>query len=170
MIVFLNIDEVIRVIREADDPKADLMSTFNLSERQSEDILEIRLRQLARLEAIKIEQELKELRSEKEKLEECAEQRRVDETPAPSRNRSRRQTVRRRSPHADPAEKRATFEVRVIDEPGDGGGVAEGLGACAKGPRPRPGELPVQGRRRPLRRVLARTPDVMIAWGSNGRV
>lgn len=66
--VLLNIDEVIRVIREADDPKADLMSAFGLSEIQAEDILEIRLRQLARLEGIKIEKELAELRSEKEGL------------------------------------------------------------------------------------------------------
>jgi topoisomerase IV subunit A len=68
--VLLNIDKVIRIIRAADDPKADLIATFKLSERQAEDILEIRLRQLARLEGIKIEQELKELRSEKKELEE----------------------------------------------------------------------------------------------------
>ena len=66
--VLLNIDEVIRVIREADDPKADLMAAFDLSEIQADDILEIRLRQLARLEGIKIERELGELRTEKEGL------------------------------------------------------------------------------------------------------
>lgn len=70
MIVFLNIDEVIRIIREAEQPKEALIARFNLSDRQAEDILEIRLRQLARLEAIKIEQELSELRDEKKKLEE----------------------------------------------------------------------------------------------------
>jgi topoisomerase-4 subunit A len=63
--VLLNIDEVIRVIREADDPKADLIAAFGLSEIQAEDILEIRLRQLARLEGIKIEKELGELRDER---------------------------------------------------------------------------------------------------------
>jgi len=68
-IVLLNIDEVIAIIRNSDEPKAALMERFNLSERQAEDILEIRLRQLARLEAIKIQQELAELRGEKEKLE-----------------------------------------------------------------------------------------------------
>ena len=46
------------------------MARFNLSDRQAEDILEIRLRQLARLEAIKIEQELSELRDEQKKLDE----------------------------------------------------------------------------------------------------
>ena len=68
-IVFLNIDEVIRIIRESDDPKAALIARFDLSDRQAEDILEIRLRQLARLEGIKIERELAELRTEKSELE-----------------------------------------------------------------------------------------------------
>ena len=68
MIAFLRIEEVIRVIREADDPKADLMAAFGLSEAQAEDILEIRLRQLARLEGIKIEKELGELREERDGL------------------------------------------------------------------------------------------------------
>ncbi|GAB3399405.1 DNA topoisomerase IV subunit A [Massilia agilis] len=67
--VLLNIDEVIHIIRNSDDPKEALMARFRLTERQAEDILEIRLRQLARLEAIKIQQELAELRSEKEKLQ-----------------------------------------------------------------------------------------------------
>src|ERR1700756_1551102 len=69
MIVFLNIDEVIRIIRESDEPKAALIAAFGLSDRQAEDILDIRLRQLARLEKIKIEKELAELRDEKAKLE-----------------------------------------------------------------------------------------------------
>ena len=68
-IVFLNIDEVIRIIRESDEPKPALIERFKLSDRQAEDILEIRLRQLARLEGIKIEQELAKLREEKEGLE-----------------------------------------------------------------------------------------------------
>ncbi len=68
MIAFLNIDEVIRVIREADEPKPELMAAFNLSEIQAEDILEIRLRQLARLEGIKLEQELAKLQEERDSL------------------------------------------------------------------------------------------------------
>jgi topoisomerase IV subunit A len=71
--VLLNIDEVIHIIRNSDEPKAALIERFRLSERQAEDILEIRLRQLARLEAIKIQQELAELRGEKEKLEDILE-------------------------------------------------------------------------------------------------
>ncbi len=64
MIAFLNIDKVIKVIRHSDEPKPELVKAFDLSERQAEDILEIRLRQLARLEGIKIERELADLRKE----------------------------------------------------------------------------------------------------------
>ncbi len=67
--VLLNIHEVIRIIRESEEPKPALIQAFRLSDRQAEDILEIRLRQLARLEAIKIEQELKSLRAEKADIE-----------------------------------------------------------------------------------------------------
>ncbi len=64
MIAFLSIDKVIKVIRNSDEPKQDLMAKFSLSEIQAEDILEIRLRQLARLEGIRIEKELAELKEE----------------------------------------------------------------------------------------------------------
>jgi len=69
LIVLLNIDKVIKIIRNSDEPKADLIKAFKLSDRQAEDILDIRLRQLARLEGIKIEQELKELKAERNDLE-----------------------------------------------------------------------------------------------------
>mgnify|MGYP006276733649 CR=1 FL=1 len=67
--VLLDIDKVIRIIRESDEPKAALIEHFRLSERQAEDVLEIRLRQLARLEGIRIEQELAGLRKDKASLE-----------------------------------------------------------------------------------------------------
>lgn len=67
--VLLNIDEVIRIIRESDDPKPELIRAFSLSDRQAEDILEIKLRQLSRLSGIQIEQELKSCRTEAESLE-----------------------------------------------------------------------------------------------------
>lgn len=69
MTAFLHIEEVIRVIRESDEPKAALRARFGLTELQAEDILEIRLRQLARLEGFRIEQELAELREEREGLQ-----------------------------------------------------------------------------------------------------
>ena len=67
--ILLNIDKVIQIIRNSDEPKAALIEAFNLSERQADDILEIRLRQLARLETIKIQQELAELRKEEKSLQ-----------------------------------------------------------------------------------------------------
>ncbi|NDU92401.1 MAG: DNA topoisomerase IV subunit A, partial [Ferrovum sp.] len=68
-LALLHIDEVIKVIRESDEPKGDLIQRFGLSEIQAEDILEIRLRQLARLEGIRIEKELKELKAERRGLQ-----------------------------------------------------------------------------------------------------
>ncbi|MGA1296980.1 MAG: DNA gyrase subunit A, partial [Burkholderiaceae bacterium] len=68
VVALASIDEVIAVIRESDEPKPALVSRFGLSEAQAEDILELRLRQLARLEAIKIEKELNELRDQADKL------------------------------------------------------------------------------------------------------
>jgi topoisomerase-4 subunit A len=68
MVVFLNLDEVIKIIRESDDPKAALIARFELSDRQAEDILEIRLRQLARMEGIRIEKEIKQLEKEAKDL------------------------------------------------------------------------------------------------------
>ena len=64
LIVFARIEEVIRLIRKSDEPRPELMKKFALSERQADDILEIRLRQLARVEGIRIEKELDELRKE----------------------------------------------------------------------------------------------------------
>jgi topoisomerase IV subunit A len=69
MIAYLSIEEVIRVIRESDEPKPALIEAFGLTEVQAEDILEIRLRQLARLEGIRIEKELAELREERDGLQ-----------------------------------------------------------------------------------------------------
>lgn len=68
LVAYLNLDEVIRIIRQADDPKAELISAFDLTDIQAEAILAIRLRQLARLEEIKIKSEKKDLESEKRKL------------------------------------------------------------------------------------------------------
>lgn len=116
-LVLLNIDEVIAIIRAAEEPKAALIARFNLSDRQAEDILEIRLRQLARLEAIKIEQELKGLREDQKKLEE------ILGSPATLRRLLVKEIEGDAKTFEDPrrtliqAEKRAVAEVRVVDEP-----------------------------------------------------
>jgi topoisomerase-4 subunit A len=116
-LVLLNIDEVIAIIRQSDEPKAALMARFNLSDRQAEDILEIRLRQLARLEAIKIEQELSELRTEQQKLEE------ILGNPASLRRLMVKEIEADAKTFADPRrtfiqeEKKAVAEVKIVDEP-----------------------------------------------------
>ncbi len=116
-IVFLNIDKVIKLIRNSDEPKPDLMKAFKLSERQAEDILEIRLRQLARLEGIKIEQELKELKGQKAELDELLNNEsslrkhiiKEIETDAKDFGDQRRTLIKQ--------DERAVAEVKVIDEP-----------------------------------------------------
>lgn len=70
LIAFLNLDEVIAIIRHEDDPKHALMARFGLSELQVESILELKLRHLARLEEIKIRGEQEALSHEREALEE----------------------------------------------------------------------------------------------------
>jgi topoisomerase IV subunit A len=116
-LVLLNIDEVIRIIRNADEPKPALIARFKLSERQADDILDIRLRQLARLEAIKIEQELKELREQQSKLED------VLANPASLKRAVVKEIEADAKTHGDARrtlvqeEKRAVVEVRVVDEP-----------------------------------------------------
>lgn len=69
LIAYLNIDEVIRIIRTEDKPKPVLMKSFKLSDRQAEAILELKLRHLAKLEEIKIKGEQDELSAERKTLE-----------------------------------------------------------------------------------------------------
>ena len=116
-LVLLNIDEVIRIIRQADEPKPALIEAFRLSSAQAEDILEIRLRQLARLEAIKIEQELASLRAEQGKLED------ILASPAALKRTLVREIEADAKQHGDErrtlvqAEKKAVAEIRLVDEP-----------------------------------------------------
>ncbi|MFP3553596.1 DNA topoisomerase IV subunit A [Paraburkholderia sp. SIMBA_049] len=170
MIVFLNIDEVIRIIRESDEPKTALIEAFGLSERQAEDILEIRLRQLARLEKIKIEKELSELRDEKAKLEELlgsesAMKRLIIkeiEADAKQYGDDRRTLIQQ--------EKRATFEVRVVDEPVTVVVSQKGWVRALKGHGLDPAGFTFKAGDGLYAAFQCRTPDMLIAWGSKGRV
>jgi topoisomerase-4 subunit A len=69
LVAFLNIDEVIKIVRTEDKPKPALIKKFKISDRQAEAILELKLRQLAKLEEIKIVAEQKELAAERKTLE-----------------------------------------------------------------------------------------------------
>jgi len=170
MIVFLNIDEVIRIIRESDEPKAALMAAFGLSDRQTEDILEIRLRQLARLEKIKIEKELSELRDEKAKLEELlgseSAMKRLlikeIEGDAKQYGDERRTLIQQ--------EKRATFEARVVDEPVTVVVSQKGWVRALKGHGLDVAGFTFKAGDGLYAAFQCRTPDTLVAWGSNGRV
>jgi topoisomerase-4 subunit A len=116
MIVFLNLDEVIRIIRESDEPKDELMQRFALSDRQADDILEIRLRQLARLVHLALEKECAELRLARDGLRELLSSEsaikrlliREIQTDAKQYGDSRRTLIQ--------AEQRAVFEAPSVDE------------------------------------------------------
>lgn len=69
LVAFLNIDEVIDIIRHHDEPKLELIKRFSISETQAEAILELKLRQLAKLEEIKIKAEQDELAQERDQLQ-----------------------------------------------------------------------------------------------------
>lgn len=69
MVAFLNIDEVIEIIRHEDDPKAELIARFNLSDEQADAILNLRLRHLAKLEENQLKAEQNELEKERLNLE-----------------------------------------------------------------------------------------------------
>ncbi|MBU6440880.1 MAG: DNA topoisomerase IV subunit A [Betaproteobacteria bacterium] len=167
--VLLNIDEVIRIIRESDEPRPALMQHFALSERQAEDILEIRLRQLARLEAIRIEQEIARLQEEREELrkllddDKALRRRVIKEIEADARQHGdeRRTLLQEQS--------RASLELRVPDEPvtvvvSRMGWLRalKGHGIDAAGLGFKPGDA--------LREVFAcRSTDTLWVLGSDGR-
>lgn len=69
LIAYLNLDKIIKIIREEDNPKAVLIQKFNITENQANAILELKLKQLAKLEEIKIQQEKKSLAIEKAKID-----------------------------------------------------------------------------------------------------
>ena len=169
-LVLLNIDEVIRIIRNADEPKPALITRFKLTERQAEDILEIRLRQLARLEAIKIEQELKELREEQKKLEEIlgspAALRKLMvkeiEADAKAFGDARRTLIQ--------AEKKAVAEVKVIDEPVTVVVSQKGWVRARQGHGHDAASFAFKAGDGLYGTFECRTVDTLLAFGSKGRV
>ena len=169
-LVLLNIDEVIRIIRNSDEPKAALIERFNLSDRQAEDILEIRLRQLARLEAIKIEQELSELRAEQGKLED------ILGSPATLRRTVVKEIEADAKQYGDDrrtliqAEKRAVAEVKVIDEPVTVVISEKGWVRARTGHGHDPAGFAFKAGDALYGTFECRTVDPLIVLGSNGRV
>jgi topoisomerase-4 subunit A len=169
-LVLLNIDEVIALIRQSDDPKVALMARFNLSERQAEDILEIRLRQLARLETIKIEQELATLRTEQKGLEE------ILANPAALRRLMIKEIEADTKTFADPrrtliqAEKKAVLEIKVVDEPVTVVVSDKGWVRAQKGHGHDAASFAFKAGDGLYDTFECRTVDMLLAFGNNGRV
>ncbi len=169
-LVLLNIDEVIAIIRRSDEPKAALMERFKLSERQAEDILEIRLRQLARLEAIKIEQELSELRDEQKKLEE------ILGSPAALRRLMVKEIEADAKTFADPrrtliqTEKKVVAEVKIVDEPVTVVVSQKGWVRARTGHGHAADSFAFKAGDGLYGTFECRSVDTLLAFGSNGRV
>jgi len=169
-IVLLHIDEVIAIIRASDAPKAALIERFHLSDRQAEDILEIRLRQLARLETLKIEQELQELRAEQATLEdllahpEALRRQMVHEieTDAKQFADARRTLIQ--------AEKKTVAEVKVPDEPVTVIVSEKGWVRSRQGHGHAADSFAFKAGDRLYDTFECRTVDTLIVFGSNGRV
>jgi topoisomerase-4 subunit A len=168
--VLLNIDEVIAIIRQSDEPRAALMERFKLSERQADDILEIRLRQLARLEAIKIEQELAELRDEQKKLEE------ILGSPTALRRLMVKEIEADAKTFADArrtliqAEKKAVAEVKIVDEPVTVVVSDKGWVRARTGHGHDPTSFAFKAGDTLYGTFECRSVDTLLAFGSNGRV
>jgi topoisomerase IV subunit A len=173
-LVLLNIDEVIAIIRRSDEPKAALIERFKLSDRQAEDILEIRLRQLARLEAIKIEGELKELREEQSKLEE------ILNSPTALRRLMVKEIEADAKQYGDPAkdprrtliqaEKKTVAELKVVDEPVTVVVSAKGWVRARTGHGHDAASFAFKSGDDLYGTFECRTVDTLLAFGSNGRV
>lgn len=164
--VLLNIDEVIKIIRNADEPKPALIARFKLSEIQADDILDIRLRQLARLEAIKIEQELKEQRAEQAKLED------ILGSPATLRRTVIKEIEADAKTHGDDrrtliqAEKRVVAEIKIVDEPVSVVVSLKGWARALKGHEVDPGALQFKAGDGLYGVFPCRTTDTLLVFGS----
>ena len=167
--VLLRIEEVIRVIRNTDEPKADLIAAFGLSDRQAEDILEMRLRQLARLEGIRLERELGELREEEASLRKLLDSdaalkrqvgRELDED-------ARRFGDARRTLVEEAA--RATVEAKVLDEAVTVIVSQQGYVRARSGHGHDAGQFGFKAGDALYGAFACRTVDHLVAIGSNGR-
>lgn len=168
--ILLNIDKVIKIIRESDEPKPALMDAFKLSERQADDILEIRLRQLARLETIKIQQELAELRNEKSTLQDL-----LDNPSSMKRlvikeiEADEKQFGDKRRTLIEVAEK-AVVETKVIDEPVTVVISQKGWVRARTGHGHDAAQFTFKASDALYDTFECRTVDTLLVFGSNGRI
>ncbi|MGQ0456536.1 MAG: DNA topoisomerase IV subunit A [Hyphomicrobium sp.] len=123
LIAYLNIDEVIRIVRREDEPKPKLMSKFNLSDVQAEAILNLRLRSLSKLEEVEIKAEHDKLSKERRELKQLLKsddlqwERITDEVKATRERYSKKTELgRRRTTFADAPEIDADLDAALVEK------------------------------------------------------
>jgi len=170
MLVYLNVDEVIQTIRESDEPRAALMARFSLTERQAEDILEMRLRQLAKLEGFKIEQELNDKRDEEKKLQELLD------NPSALKRMIGKEIEADAKKYGDPRRtiiqeaERAVLETRIVQEPVTVIVSEKGWLRSRQGHGHDHTQFGFKTGDRMYAAYECQSTDTLIALGSNGRV
>jgi len=168
--ILLNIDKVIKLIRNSDEPKPELIKAFKLTERQADDILDLRLRQLARLEGIKIEQELAELRKEEASLQKLLGS---DATLRKQVGKEFDEDAKKfgdaRRTKIEEAE-RAVVEVKVLDEPVTVIVSEMGFVRARTGHGHDRAAFTFKSGDALYDTYEVRTVDALLAFGSNGRV
>jgi len=123
LVAYLNIDEIIRIVRHEDDPKARLMSKFKLSEVQADAILNLRLRSLSKLEEVEIKAEHDKLSKEKRELKQLLKsddlqwERISDEVKATREHYSKKTAIgRRRTSFADAPDVDVDLEAALVEK------------------------------------------------------
>ncbi len=177
LIAYLNIDEVIRIVRHEDEPKAKLMSTFGLSDVQAEAILNLRLRSLSRLEEIEIKAEHDKLSKEKREInallasDDLQWQRISDEVRATRDKYSKKTDLgRRRSAFEDAPDIAVDIEQALIEkEPVTVILSAKGWIRALKGHVEDLSKLDFKQGDSLKHAVKAQTTDKLIVFATNGR-
>ncbi len=172
LVVYLNLDEVIRILRQEEDPKQALMAAFSLSASQAEAILDMRLRSLRQLEEMEIRREHKRLAAERKELiallrDESRRWRRIAEEIAAiaAKHGDARRTTIERAPAPVAVDDSAFIEREpitvILSE--------KGWIRAQKGHLPPEAEIPLQGGDGPGFLLHADTHDRLLLFASNGR-
>ena len=177
LIAYLNIDEVIRIVRREDDPKAKLISKFNLSDVQAEAILNLRLRSLSRLEEVEIKAEHEKLSKERRDLKQLLKsddlqwERITDEVKATREKYSRKTELgRRRSAFADAPEIDDDLDAALVEkEPITVVLSEKGWIRALKGHPDDLAKLEFKQGFGPKRALRASTTDKVVLFATNGK-
>jgi topoisomerase-4 subunit A len=177
LIAYLNIDEVIRIVRHEDDPKAKLMSKFKLSDVQAEAILNLRLRSLSRLEEVEIKAEHNKLSKEQRELKQLLKSEemqweRISEEVKATREKYSKKTAlgRRRTSFADAPDVEIDLEAALVEkEPITVILSEKGWIRALKGHQEDVSKLEFKQGDGLKRALKAHTTDKLILFATNGR-